>query len=287
MKPLAQPRRSTGKPLRQRRHLKTRRRWTWRSLFQPPIPQLAVLAVVLAGLYALATSAVFAISTVQVVGGNALPVTLLRQSCGCLGTNIFLTQPEAIRRRLNRIAWVDVRQVYARLPDRIVIDASYRQPVALWRTSVATYTVDMAGMVLYDVQSPPVPPAMVPVSTTVPIIYNAHDTTFAAGQYISSRAVAMVLWTRKELAPDIASKVDRYRWSPYSGLTAHSRKGWWFALGFHLGDDLQIRLDALDAAYKAGIMDRHHCNFVDLEPMPKIYCNYQLQWHGSWGPGSR
>jgi len=144
-----------------------------------------------------------------------------------------------------------------------------------------------AGMVLYDVQSPPVPPAMVPVSTTVPIIYNSHDTTFAAGQYVSSRAVAMVLRMRKELAPDIVAKVDLYRWTPYSGLTAHSRKGWLFALGFHLGDDLQIRLDALDAAYKAGIMNRHHCNFVDLEPMPKIYCNYQLQWHGSWGPGSR
>lgn len=287
MTPVSEPRRAAGRSPRQRRRVKTRRRWTWRSLFHAPIPQLTLLAVALVGLYALATSRVFTISTVQVVGDEALPRDLLRQQCGCLGANIFLARPDTMRQQLSRLAWVDIRQVYARLPDRVVIDATYRRPVALWRTTVATYTVDAAGMVLYDVAHSPVPAAMIPTTATLPIVYNSYDTTFPSGRHVSELAVGMVLATRRGLTPDIAPSVDRYRWSPYSGLTAHSRRGWWFALGFNQGSDLQAGLTSLDAAYKANVMGVNHCNYVDLQPMPNIYCNRQWQWHGPWGPGTR
>src|ERR671931_269576 len=126
---LGAARRSRGRPRRRRRQMKTRRRVTWRSLFAAPIPQLVALAVVLGGFYALATSRVFAIAQVQVVGAADLPVGLFRRYCDCLGASIFLAQPAAIRGHLGRIPWVDVRGVSARLPDRLVIDATYRQPV--------------------------------------------------------------------------------------------------------------------------------------------------------------
>src|SRR5439155_15000524 len=120
---LGAARRTRGKP-RRRRQLRTRRRWTPLSLFRAPIPQPVALVVVLGGLYALATSRVFAISRLQVVGNADLPLGLFRRDCGCVGASIFLAQPAAIRRRLRRIPWVDVRGVYARLPDRLVIDAT-------------------------------------------------------------------------------------------------------------------------------------------------------------------
>src|SRR5437763_11953275 len=138
---LEAPRRTRGKPRRRRRRIKTRRRWTWRVLVEAPIPQLVALAVVLGGFYALATSHVFAIAQVQ-VGGAHLPAGLFRRSCRCVGANIFLAQPAAIRAAVSRIPWVDVRQVSAYLPDRLVIDATYRRPARLWHTTVATYTVD-------------------------------------------------------------------------------------------------------------------------------------------------
>jgi hypothetical protein len=187
------------------------------------------LAVILGGFYALATSRVFAITQVQAVGDAGLPVGLFRRDCGCLGASIFLTQPAAIRGRLHRIPWVEVRWVSARLPDRLVIAATYRRPALLWRTTVATYTVDAVGTVLYDVQAPPVPRSIVPTTATLPLVYSPHDTTLVRGHHVPPVAVRMVLATRAELAPDIARSVSVYRWSPYSGLTVHSRRGWWAA----------------------------------------------------------
>jgi hypothetical protein len=242
------------------------------------------LAVVLGGFYALATSRVFAITQVQAVGDAGLPVGLFRRDCGCLGASIFLTQPAAIRGRLRRIPWVDVRWVSARLPDRLVIAATYRRPALLWRTTVATYTVDAFGTVLYDVQAPPIPRSTVPTTATLPLVFSPHDTTFVSGNHVPPVAVRMVLATRAELAPDIARSVSVYRWSPYSGLTVHSGRGWWFLLGSNLNGALRLRLEALAVADKT--QDLAGCNYVDLRPLPNIYCTNDPAWSGPLGPES-
>ena len=281
---LGAARRTRGQPRRRRRQMKTRRRWTWRSLFAAPIPQLVALAVVLGGFYALATSRVFAITQVRAVGAADLPVGIFRRYCGCLGANIFLTQPSAIRGRLGRIPWVEVRSVSVRLPDRLVIDATYRRPVLLWRTTVATYTVDASGVVLYDLHAPPVPRSTVPTTATLPLVYSPNDTTFVSGHHLLPVAVQMVRATRAHLAPDIAPSVSVYRWSPYSGLTVHSRLGWWFLLGINLHGALQQRLDALDVAYKKH--DLAGCTYVDLRPLPNIYCTNDPAWRSPLGPES-
>jgi hypothetical protein len=281
---LGAARRSRGRPRRRRRQMKTRRRVTWRSLFAAPLPQLIALVMVLGGFYALATSRVFAITQVQVVGDAGLPAGLFRRDCDCLGASIFLTQPAAIRGRLRRIPWVDVRWVSARLPDRLVIAATYRRPALLWRTTVATYTVDAFGTVLYDVQAPPVPRSTVPTTATLPLVYSPHDTTFVSGHHVPPVAVQMVRATRAQLAPDIARSVSVYRWSPYSGLTVHSRRGWWFLLGSNLKGALRLRLQALAVADTK--QDLAGCNYVDLRPLPNIYCTNDPAWSSPLGPGS-
>ncbi len=289
------PRRGRGRPHRGRRQMRTRRRWTWRSLLHTPFPQLAALAVVLGGLYWLATSPVFAVTKVQAVGGSSVPQALLQDSCQCLGANIFLERPSDIQRRLERIPWITVRGVYGRLPNRIVIDAAYRQPVVLWSTSVATYTVDSGGTVLYDVKTPPNPGVTIPTSATVPMVYSPNDTTFHSGDHVPAVAVQMVQATLADLAsvaPDIAPTVDRYRWSAVSsGLIGHSHIGWWFALGINLHDELRRRIVALEAL-KRGFTNGAHCNYVDLQIMTPNgnefygpYCRYEYGWHRPWGPG--
>jgi hypothetical protein len=96
-------------------------------------------------------------------------------------------------------------------------------------------------------------------------------------------AVQMVRATRADLAPDLAPSVSVYRWSPYSGLTVHSRLGWWFLLGINLHGALRQRLAALDVAYK-----KHYlagCTYVDLRPLLNIYCTNDPAWRGPLGPG--
>lgn len=286
MKPLTTTGRARGRPLHRRRQMKTRRKWTWRSLLHAPIPQLVLLVMVLGGLYALATSRVFAISEVQVVGDAGLPATLLRQHCACVGANIFLTRPSDVRQRLSSIIWLDIHQVFARLPDRLVIDASYRRPVLLWRTVAATYTVDSAGAVLYGTTNPPVPASMIPTTATVPIIFDPTGAKLTSGQRLPVEAIAMVRQLRAQLAPDLAPSVDRFRWDPGVGLSAHSSKGWWFVLGTAQGDDLTARLSAVDRMYRQGVMAQQHCNYIDVRPLAYPYCRYSLQWHSKWGPGT-
>lgn len=254
-------------------------------LLRAPIPQLVVLAIVLGGLYALATSPVFSITRVEALGMPQLQ-GLVEKDCSCLNHNIFLARPDAIHHRLSAsIPWVDVRQVYGRLPNRIVVDAAYRQPVALWRTKVATYTVDMTGTVLYDVKTPPVPSSMVPTTATVPLIYSPWDTTFPSGGHVAPVAVQMVLATQRGLTPDIARTVHVFHWSPYSGLAVHSSLGWWAFLGIFLHSDLQARLDDLNAPALQGVIKAKGCNYIDLQVIPNAYCRNEPNWSGPTGPG--
>lgn len=289
MKPLTvkKSRRGRGKPL-QRRQMRTHRKWTWRRLLHAPVPQLVALAVVLCGLYFFATSRVFAVTTVDVVGDSNLPTELLQQTCQCLDDNIFLAQPPAIETRLKTIPWLDVHSVYGRLPNRIVIDASFRQPVALWRTTVATYTVDSAGTILYEIHHAPAPSVTVPTTATVPMIYSPSDGGIPRSQVFDATrglAVKMALAARADLAraaPDVAPTVDRYRWSMVSGLSLHSTLGWWATLGINLHDQLRQRIDTLVAAKRQGVLKG--CNYVDLRTSSGQYCHVDAQWALPWGP---
>lgn len=281
-----------GRPMRGRRQMRTRRRWTWRTLLHAPIPHLVVLAVVLGGLYALATSSVFAIKTVDAVGAPELQY-LVQQNCACLERNIFFERPDAIRARItSNVPWVDVRQVYARLPNRIVIDATYRQPAVIWRTKVTTYTVAADGTVLYELKAPPVPAAMVPTTATAPLIFSPNDTTFPppaqGGGKVPEAAVQMALATKRGLNPDLARTIDRFHWSPYSGLAAHSTRGWWAFLGIFLNGDLQQRLTDLEQPATFTLVKQDNCNYIDLQVLPNAHCSNEGQWgpRKPLGPGS-
>lgn len=288
-KPFVAPgsRRGRGQPAPRGRQMRTYRRWTWRSLLRTPFPQLLALVVVLCALYIFGTSRLFAVTRVEAVGQPSL-TGLLREECKCIGSNIFLTQPSDIRARLNTIAWINVGQVSARLPDRIEVAVGLRPPAALWRTSVATYTLDSAGTVLFDVEMPPAQVTTIPTSATVPLIYAPADDVLYSGNRSSTRALAveMARETRSDLASIdkvIASAVDLFQWTPsrnaHEDLVAHSRLGWWFSLGRNEGNDLLKRLIALSAANTSNIMHDQHCNYVDLRNIDsRFYCRYDLQW---------
>jgi len=280
-----------GQPGHRRRQMRTRRRWTWRTLLRAPIPQLVALAVALGGLYALANSPVFDVKTVEAVGAPEL-LPLAQANCACLDRNIFFERPDRIRGLIAaNLPWVDVRRVYARLPNRIVVDIAYRQPAVLWRTSVATYTVDAGGAVLYDVKKPPAPGVVVPTTATVPLVYSPKDTTFPLPPPLPARpatvdptAVQMALATKRGLAPDLARTVDRFHWSPYSGLAAHSTLGWWGFLGIFLNGELQQRLTALEQPDMLSKVKESNCNYVDLQVLPDAHCSHEKQWEKPLGP---
>ena len=277
-----------GQPVRGRRQMRTRRRWTWRTLLRAPIPQLVALAVVLGGLYALASSSVFNIKTVEAVGAPELQ-GLVQENCACLDRNIFFERPDTIRARIGAsLPWVDVRKVYARLPNRIVVDIAYRQPAVLWRTAVTTYTVADDGTVLYEVKKPPLPQIVAPTTATVPLVYSPRDTTFPQPPLtakVDPIAVRMVLATKRGLAPALAPTVDRFHWSATSGLAAHSTLGWWAFLGIFLGDDLRQRLVDLEAANAQGFRRlAPTCNYLDLQVLPYGHCSHEKQWEKPLGP---
>jgi len=268
------------------RQMRTRHRWTWHALLRRPIPHLFVLALLFGGLYALATSRIFAVTAVEGGGDPHVPVSLLRAACACVGKNIFLIRPAQIQGRLGQTPWLDVRQTYARLPNRVIIDVVYRKPAVLWRTKVSTYAVDLLGTVLYDVRHPPVPSMEVPTTKTLPLLLSFHDTTFKSGQqvFMAPTPVQMVVAIQAGLSPMVARSVDKYHWSPFSGLAGHSRLGWWFFVGINLHKELSDRLKVLNAMYAQGAMVRNHCNYVDLESLPYPYCRYSAEWHRENGP---
>jgi len=78
-----------------------------------------------------------------------LPRETVRLASGLeIGTPIFAFEPEAIRTRLERLAWIERAVVSRLLPGIAVIKIQERTPFALWQLDGARYLIDDGGIVI-------------------------------------------------------------------------------------------------------------------------------------------
>jgi len=261
---MASPVGTTSK-LQRPRFFRTHRRFGWEWLRQLPMPWLAMAIVCLAMLGYVAESGKFDIRAITVDGLNLSPklISQIDAQCDCIGMNVFVVKPDDIQQRLEGIPQLVVTRVYTSLPNQLVVEASLKKPVAIWRTPDAAYSVAADGEVL-QVWEAPFPKHGWP---GLPVFDEHYDSVFQqgqpwhAGQHVAVDALAMALSVHSKVArlslnvpepagvmpPPLAKRIGSYLYQPLAGLILVGHSNWWAVLGMDRSSNLDYRLDVLVA----------------------------------------
>ena len=82
-------------------------------------------------------------------GRHNTPTDMIRAALGVSrGDPILDVSPEALRRRLETIAWVQAAHVERRLPDTILVRITERRPFAIWQHNGRFVIIDREGRVV-------------------------------------------------------------------------------------------------------------------------------------------
>ncbi len=136
--------RSSYTPIPVRSGEQRRRRTFWRRFLT--IFALVALAGVALG-FALFSST-FYIGQVTVKGTNNTALAHTIQHMGMLGQNIFLIDITGFTGRIDALPLVSSADIEKVWPNALTISVVERQPVLLWQTPRATYSVDSHGIVI-------------------------------------------------------------------------------------------------------------------------------------------
>ncbi len=94
----------------------------------------------------------FAVSDVLVEGRkNADPDVLLGLIGVGRGDPVFAFDPDAVKEKLERVAWIESARVERRLPGLIYVSIHEREPFALWQHQGKMRLIDSGGVVITDV----------------------------------------------------------------------------------------------------------------------------------------
>ena len=136
------PRANTPIPVRSGQQ--RRRRTFWRRFLT--LFALIVLAMVAAGFALFSPS--FRVGQVAVAGTSNPALVRTIQHMGMQGQNIFLIDVTGFTSRVDALPLVASASIQKAWPDSLTVTVVERQPVLLWQTPRATYSVDSHGIVI-------------------------------------------------------------------------------------------------------------------------------------------
>jgi hypothetical protein len=240
--PLVRPRR--------RRIIRTRRRFGWGWIRRLPLLWIGAVVVCAFLVYFFAGSGIFSVRTVMADHLAPGDVARITRQCGCVGDNIFMVRSDEIKRRLAAIPTLRIGRVYTRLPNQVIVEATYKRKVAIWRTPEAAYGVDADGEVLQVWKRPF--PHWGPMG--LPVFDEGYDSTIKrgkrllVGQSIAVEPLTMALNVRSRLPASLVPLVKGYLYRPFVGITIIGRANWWALVGLDYSSNLDVRLSTLEAA---------------------------------------
>jgi cell division protein FtsQ len=122
---------------------------------------------------ALAARCGFRVEEVDVVGrAHVEPKVLLDTAGLARGDPIFGFSPEAVRRRIESLPWVETAAVERRLPGTVAITIIERKPIALWQHNERISMIDAAGINLG--------PTTIDTAPDLPLVVGGDAATHAA-----------------------------------------------------------------------------------------------------------
>ena len=209
----------------------SRRRWSqrwrrWRGL----VAALVVLALVLAGVWAVYFSALLAVDRLEVVGTSTLdPAAIAATADVPVGGPLATADLDAARLRVGALAQVRSVEVTRQWPHTVVISLTERTPVAAVTLGGELRGLDQDGVVLDAL------PTKDPAATALP--------TVEAGREVTSAAMAEAAHVVAALPADLAARVDHVEVATIDQIS------------LELGDGRVVRWgSAQDSATKAEVL---------------------------------
>lgn len=211
----------------------------------PALWSLATLGICLGFLAAAATGR-FAVREVDVVGKN-VPKAVIVQAAGVTGHNLFTVRSDQVVRRLAGVHEVTIQRVDTVFPNRVVIYARARTPIAAWRTGTALYLIDRSGQKIKRVPG-----------TTLPIISTGPNI------HVLPPVVLLAVTEAEKLLPPVPhGAVAGFLYGPHRGLTINGQSGWQALVGTGSAQTLVNRIATL-ASFLQSTQNRPHLQLVDL-----------------------
>jgi hypothetical protein len=197
-----------------------------------PWLRIALFLAAVGAAYYLFVSSTFAVQQVEALGDAHLPLAQLEQECHCLGKNIFLLQPDSIRRRLATIPTLVVDDVYGRLPNRLVVEAHFKKPDMIWHSRDGYFLADAQGELF----------ARAVGRSTLPVITVKKTDHLTIGRFVDAGAMLTVRGLIRYLPPSLRSLVSDFYYSDFSGVTIATKHKWLATFGWLTPPVLQERI---------------------------------------------
>ncbi len=113
---------------------------------------LAAMIAVVAGIYAIATTTVFAARTIVVEGATFTPDAVARETIGLAGgENLVALRTRDIADRLAALSTVAAARVEIALPQTVTVSLAERHPILTWHVGDTRFLVDRDGTLFADV----------------------------------------------------------------------------------------------------------------------------------------
>jgi cell division protein FtsQ len=155
-------------------------------------------------LYGLLASQEYTVRTVVVDGASIGDAREIAAAADVVDESIFLVDPIAVARQLQRLPYVAQVEVQASLPDEVSVRIVEREPVLIVEAGGAVVYVDAFGMALGAAAGGDLPSARLRLDELAP------------GQQIDAELVAALLAVDAALS----SRLEALEWSAGEGITA-------------------------------------------------------------------
>lgn len=215
-----------------RRPARSRRaRWLKRLFIVAPLLLAAIF-----GLHALFTASYFEVQHITIEGTRNPQILAAIQRLHLEGVNIFLADTGADAAHVAALPPVAAASVTRSLPDTLRVQVIERQPVLIWQTGAALYSVDAGGAIIAQVQQ----------ADGLPVITDEHSRDlrghpFAPGGKIDPQIVQMARQLLKQIPT--ASDITSFTLSDTLdyGMVLTSAEGWQARFGGpdHLDDKIK------------------------------------------------
>jgi cell division protein FtsQ len=190
---------------------RTRRMGSWFSVLARTgrLPAFIVACSCLVLLYGFLLSGDFAVNDVTVRGAQLGDAREIAGSTGAFGASLFRVQPDRIAARLAELPYVERVVVETRLPSRVVVTITEREPALVWITVDGPLLVDRHGHILTVADNEGLPRV------------ESDSVRLHPGEAIATGKISAVIALYEEMGRDIQA----ITWSQRNGLTVQRQDG--------------------------------------------------------------
>lgn len=160
-------------------------------------------------MYGFLFSGDFAVNDVTIRGAQLGDAREIAGTTEAFGASVFRVQPDRIAERLAEHPYVERVVVETRLPSRVVVTLTEREPALVWVTNDGPLLVDRYGHVLKDADQDGLPQV------------ESDSVRLQPGGAIETGKISAVLALQEEIGPDI----QVITWNQRNGLTVQLHDG--------------------------------------------------------------